>query len=344
MKIGMTTDQPLSFPHQLDTTPLGAGGQIQLHHLARALVGAGYQVEVLQSEGSDSWRGVQYVDYNQGGGYDVLIAYGREPALWSTARYRVAFIQCDNHWMPVDPADFDGIDKVVCCGEILRDHYLQYMDKAIYIPNGYDGSRCFADPLQRKPQSICFSAAPTHGAGLHTALSAIAQIQQSLPVEFHIYGSMSLWNQPTSDDRVTSDDEYGRQLRSQIQDSTGIYVHGALPYHQMLRAYTKHSIMIHPKTYETFGCSLVEAMAAGVVPIVSNLHACIERVTDGVTGFACDYQDVDAFAGYAMRLIRDADLRQRVSAATATAAQAFTFEKVAAIWDATLKECVDVSA
>ncbi|MCH7813459.1 MAG: glycosyltransferase family 4 protein [Planctomycetes bacterium] len=63
---------------------------------------------------------------------------------------------------------------------------------------------------------------------------------------------------------------------------------------------------------ETFGVTAVEAQAAGVPVVFSDLPGVREAVTDGVGGLAVPPGDVGALAGAICRLLADEELRRRL--------------------------------
>lgn len=68
---------------------------------------------------------------------------------------------------------------------------------------------------------------------------------------------------------------------------------------------------------ETFGVAVAEAMAAGAVPVVSNLACFRDFVRHGENGLVFDHQGTDAprrFAEALVQAIRDGALRQRLAA------------------------------
>jgi glycosyltransferase involved in cell wall biosynthesis len=80
----------------------------------------------------------------------------------------------------------------------------------------------------------------------------------------------------------------------------------------------------HPELCEHFGIATAEAMAAGCVPVVINRGAQPELVEHGVTGFLWD--TLDELRAYTARLVNDAPLRERLSAAARGRARAFSRE------------------
>jgi glycosyltransferase involved in cell wall biosynthesis len=72
-------------------------------------------------------------------------------------------------------------------------------------------------------------------------------------------------------------------------------------------------VLVHPCSVEPFGRIAIEAMAAGT-PVVGPLTGGIaETVVDGETGFLVTPRDASAFADATSLLIRDAELRNRMS-------------------------------
>lgn len=77
---------------------------------------------------------------------------------------------------------------------------------------------------------------------------------------------------------------------------------------------------------ETFGVAVAEAMAAGAVPVVSQLACFTDFVRDGRNGVVFDHTATDAaarLAGALARLLRDSALRERLAAAARADARAY---------------------
>lgn len=77
---------------------------------------------------------------------------------------------------------------------------------------------------------------------------------------------------------------------------------------------------------ETFGVAVAEAMAAGAVPVVSQLECFSDLVRPGENGVTFDHEAADAAAGLAdvlARLVADAALRVRLATAARTSVQRF---------------------
>jgi glycosyltransferase involved in cell wall biosynthesis len=80
----------------------------------------------------------------------------------------------------------------------------------------------------------------------------------------------------------------------------------------------------HPDRLEHFGISTVEAMSAGAVPVVIGLAGQRETVRHGVDGF--HFQTLGGLSDLTAMLIRDPDLRRRMSASAAHRARRFDID------------------
>lgn len=105
----------------------------------------------------------------------------------------------------------------------------------------------------------------------------------------------------------------------------------------------RHDVFLMPSRYEGQGLALVEAMAAGCVPLVSRIAGVTDFVVeDGVSGFLFPVGDVAAAAAQLRRLTREPELLARCStAARAAAAGRFTTGGMAAGYARLLAEIID---
>ncbi|MBQ3528557.1 MAG: glycosyltransferase [Clostridia bacterium] len=69
-------------------------------------------------------------------------------------------------------------------------------------------------------------------------------------------------------------------------------------------------ISAFPSRIEGLGLAGIEAMAAGVPLVSSNVHGILDYVIDGKTGYACDPEDARAFADAIEKLCKDSTLRE----------------------------------
>ena len=84
----------------------------------------------------------------------------------------------------------------------------------------------------------------------------------------------------------------------------------------------------HPERFEHFGITVVEAMAAGAVPVVFAAAGPQEIVEDGVNGF--HWRTPDELVARTRQLIDDHELRDRMACAARQRAADFSSERFVA--------------
>jgi glycosyltransferase involved in cell wall biosynthesis len=83
----------------------------------------------------------------------------------------------------------------------------------------------------------------------------------------------------------------------------------------LARAYASADIFVFPSTTDTFGNVILEAQAAGLPVIVSDVGGPRELVTQGVNGLVTRGRDAADFADAIQRLVEDESLRKEMGAA-----------------------------
>ena len=83
-------------------------------------------------------------------------------------------------------------------------------------------------------------------------------------------------------------------------------------------------LFLLPSAQESFGLAALEAMSCEVPVIASRVGGLPEVVTDGVTGFICDPEDIEGMARRGIQVLSDPALRQKIGlAASVDVAQRF---------------------
>jgi glycosyltransferase involved in cell wall biosynthesis len=90
---------------------------------------------------------------------------------------------------------------------------------------------------------------------------------------------------------------------------------GYLSGTDLAKAYASSDIFVFPSTTDTFGNVIIEAQAAGLPVVVSDVGGPRELVTDGVTGLITRARDVADFTAAIRRLVENEELRKAMSAA-----------------------------
>lgn len=93
-------------------------------------------------------------------------------------------------------------------------------------------------------------------------------------------------------------------------------------------------ISAFPSRIEGLGLAGIEAMAAGVPLVSSNVHGILDYVIDGKTGYACNPEDVDRFANAISKLTTDKELRESMREDCLKAVEPFELHNALRVmWD-----------
>ena len=108
------------------------------------------------------------------------------------------------------------------------------------------------------------------------------------------------------------------------------------------RFYAMADVFVLPSWTEGMSNALLEAMAAGVPVIASNVGGNLDVVEDHASGFLVEWEDVSSCVKVLTALLADADLRQHMGNAAKLRARAFDLEHIAQryqqLYSAVLKE------
>jgi glycosyltransferase involved in cell wall biosynthesis len=96
---------------------------------------------------------------------------------------------------------------------------------------------------------------------------------------------------------------------------------GYLTGTRLASAYASADIFVFPSTTDTFGNVIIEAQAAGLPVVVSDIGGPKELVTDGVNGLITKARDAADFTSAVRRLVEDENLRQEMGGAARRSVQ-----------------------
>lgn len=82
---------------------------------------------------------------------------------------------------------------------------------------------------------------------------------------------------------------------------------GALPHEEVLPLYAIMDVFAMPSLYEGFGLTAVEAMAAGLPVVASDVEGLNEVVESGVTGYLCPAGDISRLSERLLELLTNSD-------------------------------------
>lgn len=122
------------------------------------------------------------------------------------------------------------------------------------------------------------------------------------------------------------------RLAARTEAAERIAFAGFLPPERMPAVYAAATVFAFASLTDTQGLVLTEAKAAGIPVVSVNAFGPGVVVKDGVDGLLTG-NDPDPFAAAILRLIRDPDLRRRMSAAALIEARRFSIEETAASYE-----------
>jgi glycosyltransferase involved in cell wall biosynthesis len=123
---------------------------------------------------------------------------------------------------------------------------------------------------------------------------------------------------------------FAAELKRQVE---GLPVRFEAPVYEpekLAKIYDGADVFVYPsvaETGESFGIAPLEAMARGLVPVVSDLAVFREYLESGANGVVFDHRNgkgPDNLAGALSELIADADKRARLGAAARATAEKFS--------------------
>lgn len=181
------------------------------------------------------------------------------------------------------------------------------------IPNGVDVERFSPDSARRNPNEVLFVGRPDGRKGLPVLLRALRRVLERLPAaRLVIVGSRP------------------EQVKLPKALLSSVEVRGVVDEREIVRAMHSASVLCAPSTgAESFGIVLIEALAAGLPVLASDIPGYRSVITPGHDGLLVPPGDPDALAAALADLLEDGDLRARLSKAGLRTARRYDWPTVA---------------
>ncbi len=116
------------------------------------------------------------------------------------------------------------------------------------------------------------------------------------------------------------------QLARQIGVDDRVVVRGSSGRDSLLHSYASADLLVLPSLFEAFGIVLLEAMAAGLPVVASNVGGIPEVVEDGKTGLLVKPGDSERLGAAIEKLLSDDSLRKAMSDAGRKRASLFSWD------------------
>ncbi len=219
-------------------------------------------------------------------------------------------------------------DTVVGCSSHVIDTARRRFSKSgvlfAVLPNGAPVERLASVRTRRSPAKVLFVGRVSAEKGVHTLIDAWPKV-----VAVHPQARLDIVGPPAETPREflvdLSDDpdvaglsrfydrgnaykgSYNAALRAMVPPHLGHTINfaGSEPYDRLLERYAGASLLVNPSLSESFGMSLVEALAAGTPVIATRAGGMPEIVEATGGGLIVEKNDPDALAAAINRLLAD---------------------------------------
>lgn len=132
--------------------------------------------------------------------------------------------------------------------------------------------------------------------------------EKDLDVFIEVYELMK--NNPKVKFAIVGDGPYLKELKQTYEGK--IIFTGFLEGEELSKAFASADFFLFPSTTETFGNVVLEAMASGLIPLVSDKGASKENIVEDITGFVISNNDPKEYKLILERLIENPGLSQKL--------------------------------
>jgi glycosyltransferase involved in cell wall biosynthesis len=121
-------------------------------------------------------------------------------------------------------------------------------------------------------------------------------------------------------------------LCRELHIAEGVHFCGIRDRDEMAALYRSASVVINPSQVDNMPNSVLEAMASGVPVVSTNVGGVPFILRDDITGLMVPPSDPEAMAAVVLRVLGDAELASRLSAAAAADVQQYAWPRVRQRW------------
>lgn len=127
----------------------------------------------------------------------------------------------------------------------------------------------------------------------------------------------------------------------QSEKFPNLYVQEMMPQEKLAEFYADKNVFLSLNSYDTFSISAAEAMASGLIPIVTNETGISEYINNGVNGFKIAYGDTSKLGEMLDRISSiNSDEIKSLSQKAKETAEAFRIDKIFSRYMELYRECV----
>ena len=222
-----------------------------------------------------------------------------------------------------------SVDLIVGCSDYIsnkiRTAFPEFSGRCHTAPNGVGTEEFYPDTAAAPGAKVLFVGRLSPEKGLDILIDAFALVAQqenqatldligpdaSTPVEF-LVGLTP--DGPIAGLRTFYTKDYYQYLQARVPPALRhrVRFRGPLPHDELTNEYRDAAVVLNPSFSESFGMSLIEAMASGK-PVVATRVGGMTEVVEGV-GLLTEPGDVHGLAEAILSVIRNRDLQSRMGA------------------------------
>jgi glycosyltransferase involved in cell wall biosynthesis len=202
--------------------------------------------------------------------------------------------------------NFSNADLICATSNTIKEYIAPVIDKDVtVIPFGIDVNKFKPTPVS-----------PVFKEG-DFVLGSIKSLEKLYNIDVLINSFYRLHEKyPQLKLLIIGEGSAGEKLKAlvkklEIEDK--VMFTGRVPFSEISDYYNRISVLVNISEYESFGVSVIEAMACGKPVIVTNVGGLKEVVKDDTVGLKVEIGNVEQTAAAIERLVTDAALYQRIS-------------------------------
>lgn len=234
---------------------------------------------------------------------------------------------------------YASADRFVAPSKAIQDaiakQYPPANSRLRVIPNPID-TRVFYPPisprLAKEDKTILYVGRVHPEKGIHLLLDAFAILSKQFPkVKLQILG-------PFKQNQGGGGESYLQLLKTKAQGLAVEFLAPIFDSRKLADAYRSADLFCYPSLAEkgeSFGLAPLEAMATGLVPVVSNLACFRDFIEEDETGYFFDHRSTDAAKNLAATLasvILKSEKTYQMSVNVSQKASKFSYDKVAELY------------
>lgn len=216
-------------------------------------------------------------------------------------------------------------DSLITCSASMAEEISELFGPGLaeitVIRNGIDSShwQFAARQARTGPAELLFFGRLEYEKGVHEAIAALPRIRRSHPGT-----TLTIAGEGTQQ-------EWLMEVARKHKVLKAVHFVGRVDHDELLALLHRADVAVLPSHYEPFGIVALEAAAAGIPLVTSNVGGLGEAVINGQTGVSCPPRDVAVLAAAVRRVLDDpAGAQQRAIAARERLTSDFDWHTVAA--------------